>query len=265
MSDLAKIDSFKMELHNAHYKTLVNFMKNEDNAKRFMSSVMYSVQKNPKLLECDRSSVFNAFMTCAEFEMYPSSASGECYVIPYKTEAQFQLWYQGIVTLLYRAWVQSIRSEIIREKDEVEYINGEIKHKIDIMKSSKDRGQAVWVYVIIKINGQEITKAMNKDDILKFKEFSKSANAKEQWQRDSSPWNEAKDPELWMWRKTVLKQASKLLPKNDAFSRAIEQDNKDSTISDSKIIEMASDDIVNEKLAGFEEWKEGEGKAISGV
>jgi recombinational DNA repair protein RecT len=153
--------------------------------------------------------------------------------------------------------VQSIRSEIIRADDEVEYINGEIKHKVDIFKSNKQRGEAKGAYVIIKINNQEITKVMNHEDILKFKSFSKSAGS------GFSPWNEAKDPELWMWRKTVLKQASKLLPKNDAFARAIEEDNKDSTISDEKINEMQPDEVINEKLAGFEEAETGDKKDIS--
>jgi hypothetical protein len=37
-----------------------------------------------------------------------------------------------------------------------------------------------------------------------------------------------------MWRKTVLKQASKLVPKNDAIVGAIDEDNKDSNIHDQK-------------------------------
>jgi recombinational DNA repair protein RecT len=60
------INSFKSELFNTHYKTLVNFMKSEENANKFMSAVIYSVQKTPKLLECDKTSLMNAFMTCAE-------------------------------------------------------------------------------------------------------------------------------------------------------------------------------------------------------
>lgn len=256
-TEVAKINSFKVELQQAHYKTLVNFMKNEENAKKFMSAVVYAVQKTPKLLEVERTSLMTAFMTCAEFNMFPSSASGEAYVIPYGKEAQFQLGYQGLITLLYRAGIQSIRSEIVREKDEFEYKNGKVDHTIDIFKSNKDRGKAVGAYVIIKYKGEEMVKAMNSEDILKFKDFSKSAGS------SYSPWNESKDPELHMWRKTVLKQAAKLLPKNETFSRAIEEDNKDSTVSDEKINDMTSDDILNEKLAGFEEAETGAKKDIS--
>lgn len=260
--EISIVDSFKQELMSAHYKTLVNFMKNEDNAKRFMSSVVYAVQKTPKLLECKRESLMNAFMTCAEFWMFPSSASGECYVLPYKDEAQFQLGYQWIVTLLYRAWIQSIRSEIVREKDIFKYVNGEVYHEIDITKSNKDRWEAIACYVIVRVNGQEMTKVMNKDDIFKFKAFSQSANAKQEWQRKLSPWNDARDPELNMWRKTVIKQIAKTLPKNESFSKAIEADNQDSSIGNDKINEMSSDEIISEKLLWFEA-EEGKEKPIS--
>ena len=65
---------------------------------------------------------------------------------------------------------------------------------------------------------------MNVEDIMKFKEFSKSKNF------DSTPWLEKNDPELNMWKKTVLKQLSKMLPQNEALVKAIEIDNKDSTV-----------------------------------
>ena len=269
-TEIVTIDSFKQDLMKMHYKTLVNFMKDEESAKKFMSSVIYSIQKTPKLLECKKESLMNAFMTCAEFWMYPSSASWECYIIPYEkkkkewniwvtdyVEAQFQLGYQWIVTLLYRSWVQSIRSDIIRKNDEFSYINGQIFHKVDILKSAKDRGEAVGAYVIVKINWQEIAKAMNSEDILKFKSFSKSAGT------SYSPWNISKDPELWMWIKTVLKQISKLLPKNEKLTKAIEKDNQDSTISDKKINEMSSDDVIAETLEWFEGGEEWENKDIS--
>lgn len=262
-TDISTINNFKQELMSAHYKTLVNFMSNEENANKFMSAVVYSVQKTPKLLECDRTSLMNAFMTCAEFGMFPSSASGECYIIPYekkkkvgtqwvtdRVDAQFQLWYQWVVTLLYRAWIQSIRTEIVRKNDVFKYVNWEIHHEIDFMKSSADRGEPFACYAIAKVNWQEIVKVMNKDDILKFKAFSKSA-----WS-EFSPWNEKNDPELHMWRKTLIKQVSKTLPKNELFSKAIEADNQDSTISDAKILETPTDEIINAKLAWFsaEEW-----------
>ena len=63
---------------------------------------------------------------------------------------------------------------------------------------------------------------MDKESIMDMgKKFSKSFNS------DSSPWKQENDPELWMWKKTVLKQIAKLVPQNETVMRAIEYDNED--------------------------------------
>jgi len=172
-------------------------------------------------------SLVNSFMTMAQLGLMPSDVSGEAYVLPYKGKAQFQLGYQGLVTLFFRAGGQKIRAEIVRKNDDFSFTNGEIKHTIDIFKSNKERGEAVGAYAIATVNGQEIAKAMNKEDIMVFgKKFSKSFSS------EYSPWHETNDPELMMWKKTVLKQLGKLLPKNETINRALAADNQDSVISD---------------------------------
>lgn len=116
----------------------------------------------------------NAFITCAQYNMFPSSAGGECYVLPYRNkgrmEAQFQLGYQGILTLLYRSGIQSVISEIVYSEDKFSYVNGKIEHEIDIFKSQEQRGEPVGVYVILTLNGQEIEKD-NKDSNIGSKEI----------------------------------------------------------------------------------------------
>jgi recombination protein RecT len=160
----------------------------------------------------------------------PSGISGEAYVLPYniagKMTAQFQLGYQGLITLFYRSGVQAIRAEIVRKNDVFTYENGNIRHEIDILKSNEERGEVVGAYAIALLNGQTIGKAMNIKDILKYRDFSKSKNSQ------FSPWNEKNDPESWMYKKTVLKQLGKLVPKNETIFKAISLDNQDSIISD---------------------------------
>ena len=255
------LDIFKADLFVSYWKTIQNSLWKKGQIK-FMWSCSYLVQTVPKLLDCDRSTLLNAIMQGFELwlNIWPS---WEFYVLPYWNKAQWQIWYKWIVKLLYWAWVQSIRAEIVYKNDEFNNINWIINHKIDIFKSSKERWEAIWCYVIAKVNWEEMSKAMNIDDIMKFKTFSKSANAKEQWQRDSSPWDEKNDPELNMWKKTVLKQLSKMLPQNEALVKAIEIDNKDSTIWDERINEMSSDDVINKTLENFGEAEEGENKNIS--
>lgn len=233
-----EITPFKSELElksfmAKNYLTqITNFFSDEKQAMKFMSSMMASIQKTPALMQCQPASLINSFMTMAQLGLMASDVSGEAYVLPYKDKAQFQLGYQGIITLFYRAGGQSVRAEIVRAEDNFSYENGIIKHKIDILKSNKQRGQAVGAYAIATVNGVEISKVMNHEDILLMgSKFSKSFST------SFSPWKLENDPELWMWKKTVLKQLAKMLPKNETINKAIAADNEDSVVSDLKKLE----------------------------
>lgn len=202
-----------------------NFFGDEKQAMKFLSSMMAAVQKTPELMRCDMTTVINSFMTMAQLGLMPSSISGEAYVLPYAGKAQFQLGYQGLVTLFYRAGGTNIRAEIVRKNDRFSMKNGQIDHEIDIMKSNAERGEPVAAYAIAVVNGTEIAKAMNSKDILEMgKNFSKS------FKSGFSPWNVKNDPELWMWKKTVLKQLGKMMPKNETIFKAIAADNEDSRL-----------------------------------
>lgn len=221
----------KVFLHKNYMNQIKNFFEGEKQAMKFLSSVMSAVQRNPELLSCNPISLVNSFMTMAQLGLMPSDVSGEAYVLPYNTKngkmAQFQLGYQGLATLFFRAGGLKIRAELVREKDEFSYENGEVQHKINIFLSNQERGKVIGAYAIATLNnGQEIAKAMNITDILRYREFSKSKAS------EYSPWNEKNDPEGWMYKKTVLKQLGKLLPKNENILKAIAEDNNDSIIQD---------------------------------
>lgn len=216
-----------------YMKQIENFFGDPQQARKFLSSVMSDVQRTPKLLECRPVTIINSYMTMAGLGLMPSGISGEAYVLPYKNkgvmEAQFQLGYQGLVTLLYRAGARSITSEIVYEKDPFSFKNGVLEHSPDPFED--DRGAAKGAYVIVELQaGGKVTKVMSKKKILEIgKKFSKSFGT------DYTPWNEKNDPELWMWKKTVLKQAAKLMPKNETVFKAIAEDNKDSNIEQSRL------------------------------
>lgn len=239
MQEIVKTESdLKLLLANQYMKQINNYFGNEKQAMRFLSSVMSSVQRNPKLLQCTPISLVNSFMTMAQLRLMPSEISGEAYIIPYNNskkdgnqwikvmEAQFQLGYQGLVTLFYRSGVKSIQSEIVYENDKFTYTDGIITHSPDVF--SDNRGKPKGAYVIVTLGtGGVISKVMSEKDIMAMgKRFSKSFTTSD------SPWNAEKDPERWMWRKTVLKQVAKLVPKNEEIFQAVTEDNKDSNIED---------------------------------
>ena len=219
-------NELKVELSKNYMHQIKNYFGDEKRAMKFLSGVMSSVQALPKLLECDSGSLINSFMTMAQLDLMPSNVSGEAYVLPYAGKAQFQLGYQGLVTLFYRAGVRSIVAEIVYKNDEFSYKNGVLDHSPDVF--AEDRGEAIGSYVVVELQaGGHITKVMKKKDIMAMgSKFSKSFTT------EFTPWKEKNDPELWMWKKTVLKQAAKLVPKNETIFKAVAADNEDSVISD---------------------------------
>ncbi len=222
------LDKIKNTLATEYHKQIINYFGDERKALKFLSGVVDSVQRNPKLLNCSPESLINSFMIMAQLEFMPSAVSGEAYVLPYGEKAQFQLGYQGIVTLLYKAGAKSVVSEIVRKNDKFQIVNGSITHEVDPFKTREERGEPMGAYSIITTQtGGKVEKFMRKDEILSYgKRFSKT------FEDQYSPWKENNDPEGWMWKKTVLKQAAKLAPKNETINIAISYDNEDSIISD---------------------------------
>lgn len=217
---LSMVEVKKLMGHDDYVSQISAYYKgNKEEAMRFITAAIQYVRRVPKLLECDKVSLFAAFMESAQFRFLPSGVSGEAYIIPYGSDAKFQLGYQGIVTLLYRAdKVASINANIVHAKDQFEYEEGLEPKLIHKFNAFEDRGEAIGVYTVIGMtNGAKTFKVMSKADVMKIKDMSRAKNSKE------SPWN-SKDPQLWMWKKTCLIQHAKLLPKTPELQVAIAKD-----------------------------------------
>jgi recombination protein RecT len=194
---------------------------NKAEAHRFMASAISYVRKVPKLLECSHESLITALVDSAQFRFMPSGVMGEAYIIPYASEAKFQLGYQGIVTLLYRTnKISGITANIIYKNDHFEYEEGldaKLVHKPAMF--GKEKGEAIGVYTVAHMtDGAKTFKVMDKDAVMGIKALSKAKKSAE------SPWNSDKDPEMWMWKKTCLIQHAKLLPKTAELQKALEKD-----------------------------------------
>lgn len=226
---LTPFDAFKINLHKEAEKQINNYFADSKKALAFMSAVIADVQRNPELLNCTPVSLINAYVSMAQLHFMPSGVSGQAYVIPYNLKgtktACFQLGYQGLVQLLYRGGIKSIVAEIVRENDDGDMTNGIFTHKIDWRKSNKERGNPIGAYVRIDTGVQDgvVSKYMHKDDILAILALAKSEK-------------KLADPELWKWKKTVLKQAGKLVSKEEEVIRAINLDNTAYVIPETKTV-----------------------------
>lgn len=235
---LSPLEILKYNLNKTYLVQVVNFYDGDKRAAmRFMTGFVDHIRRQPKLMECTPLSLINSAMMIASFRFTPSSVSGEAYIIPYKNhgvpEAQFQMGYQGYVTLFYRAGVRAIQGEIVRENDDFTLENGVPSHKVDPRKGREARGKAIGAFIkVVLPSGEPVYKYMNGEDIIAHgKKFSKA------FSKDDSPWKESNDPELHMWKKTVLLQMKSMLPKNSELLRAMEEDFKDSTVSTANVLD----------------------------
>lgn len=221
---LTPLESIKTQMaHKDYMKQIENYFRgNKEEAMAFLTASVEYIRKVPKLLACEPVSLLSALMISAQFRFMPSGVSGEAYIIPYGQEANFQLGYQGIVTLLWRTGkVKSIKAIIVYDNEVFEYEEGlttKLVHKPT--KFGDKQGKPIGVYAVAETtNGGHLFKVMSQDQVMAIKAMSKAKDKAE------SPWN-SKDPEKWMWKKTCLIQLAKLLPKSQEIQRAIEEDYK---------------------------------------
>jgi recombination protein RecT len=202
---------------------LFNLLGNEMLVKRFVSSIILCFARNPKLNDCTKESLRNVCLACAEFRLFPSSITGQCYIVPFKnkkkgvTEATFMLGYQGMITLAERAGCQMIDAQVVYEKDVFKCTRGtnpSITHEADVF--SEDRGKPVGVYAVAVLkSGYFRVFPMSTKDVAKHRAKSKT----------DTFWDEKNDLQLTMPKKTAIRQLFKFIPKDDpVIQKALEMD-----------------------------------------
>jgi len=211
---------FRKEL-DAFEKPIVKLLASYGySAEKFITVVDNAIRINPDLLNCDRKSLFAGILTAAELGLEPNTPLGLCYLIPYNRKGvklcQFQLGYQGIISLIYRIpGVETVSSERVFAKDTFEYEIFPVKkisrHIPYMPKDEKDsRGELIAVYAVIKYKDIEkpVFEIVLKEELAKIKKLSQAAGS------DYSPYNSGVDVFNWMERKVAIKQIFKMVNKN---------------------------------------------------
>jgi len=190
---------------------------------QFKQIVINELKRSPKLQEAfvkNPASLFASILHCAEMGLNPSQMIGEFYFIPYRDSITPILGYKGLLTLLMRSnKVKKIWSEVVYEDDDFEYELG-LEPKLfhtpnhNSVRNSKN---IKCIYACAKLDDEVVFKVMFKNEIQNIINMSKVPN--------DLFFNDKKDPEQWMAKKTVLKQLSKLMPKDDdRLKKAVSMD-----------------------------------------
>lgn len=184
-------------------------------ADRIARIALTLIRKNPDLADCTTESFLGALMTCSQLGFEPGSPTQEAYIIPRKGNAEFQLGYQGMVTLFYQhPMASSIKVETVYENDYFEHEEGLEEKLVHRPFADGPRGKPVAYYSVARlINGGRTFKVMYPSEV--------EARRQKSSHPSSKAWKENYDE---MAKKTVLRNHFKALPKSAALARALAHD-----------------------------------------
>ena len=218
------VGSFTTTIEKYEKKNLAELLEGSSmTPAQFKQIVINELKRSPKLQEAfvrNPASLFASILHCAEMGLNPSQMVGEFFFIPYKDSITPILGYKGLLTLLMRSnKVKKIWSEVVYEDDDFEYELGlepKLLHTPN-HHSVRNSKNIKCIYACAKLDDEVIFKVMFKSEIQNIINMSKVPN--------ELFFNDKKDPEQWMAKKTVLKQLAKLMPKDDdRLKKAVSMD-----------------------------------------
>ena len=231
------------------------------NSDRFVRIAITTIRQNPKLAQCNQESLLGALMVSAQLGLEPG-VLGQCYLIPYGRECQFQIGYKGMIELLRRSGqLKDIYAYSVYENDEFEMtygLNRDLKHKPNL----QDRGNFIGCYCVAVLKDDaRAFEYMTKEEIEAHgKKFSKTYG--------NGPWKS--DFEA-MAHKTVVKKMLKWLPVSVEFLEMANKDEKTFKIADEKtgeteeIIVLEDGMVVNGETGEIIEETKDNGKDMDKV
>ena len=204
------------------------------NTDRFVRIAITTIRQNPKLAQCSQESLLGALMVSAQLGLEPGTL-GQCYLIPYRRECQFQIGYKGMIELLRRSGqLKDIYAYSVYENDDFEITYGldrNLIHKPNL--ANKGNFLGCYCVAILKDDTRAF-EYMTKEEIeAHAKKFSKTFG--------NGPWKT--DFEA-MAHKTVVKKMLKWLPLSVEFLENIEKDDKSFKISDDKNTDLKDVEVI---------------------
>jgi recombination protein RecT len=227
---LTPVQKFNQYLESYKQNILPDLLKKHNiEPAQFVQIVVSELKKNERLqvaFQQNPSSMFASILAGAEIGLIPSDMLGEFYLIPRKIDGKMTvtplIGYKGIHNIILRSGeVTKVHTECVFEGDEFEPIYGlepNIIHKPNF-SVERNANTLKFVYAVAKLkNGDYQFCVLSKNDIIKIKSLSRYDN--------ELYFNDSKDPQMWMVRKTALIQLSKMLPKDFYGKKAVEMDNQ---------------------------------------
>lgn len=190
---------------------------------RMARLALTAIRQNQKLQQIasdNPTSILASVMIASQLGLEPNTPLGQCYIIPYGAQAQFQIGYKGILDLAHRSQqFKRISAYAVDEADEFTYQYG-MEPTLHHVPARKPTGNAVYYYAVYELtNGGKDFKVWSREAVdVHAKQYSQAYKA----QKKDSPWFTAFDQ---MAKKTVLIDLLRYAPKSIEMQTAVQYDN----------------------------------------
>jgi recombination protein RecT len=200
-------------------------------ADRMLVVAQTAVTQTPGLLKCSPESLFGALIKCTQAGLEPNNALGECWLIPYGKDVQFQFGYPGQLKMIRNTGlIGAITPRVVRENDEFSYEYGLNEHCVH-RPAMVDAGKMTHVYLVAHYKDSAgAGGAVGTQSHSGSKEFWVWTREQMEAHRDKyvkakrGPWYDSEYEFEQMCLKTTINLASKWLPRSLEMQELVTQD-----------------------------------------
>lgn len=188
---------------------------------RFLRIIVTAVNASPKLLSCDRGSLYAACMRAAQDGLLPDGR--EAALVPFKNTVQYLPMVGGILKKVRNSGeLGSIAVEVIYQHDRFRYwIDSDGPHIEHEPLLFGERGEVLGAYALAKTtDGFLYVEAMSKVQIEKVRAVSAAAH--------NGPWVDWWDE---MAKKTVIRRLAKRLPMSTDADGVFDREDKEKDVT----------------------------------
>lgn len=184
-------------------------------ADRMARIALTELRKTPELAECSQASFMGALMTASQLGLEPGAGTQECYLIPYKKEATLVIGYHGYIKLFWQhPLARHLDAQAVRDGDDFDYAYGLAPFLVHKPRLGGDPNRPVVAYYACAT----LTTGGSAFVVLSPAEVRELRNGA------VGPSGRIKDPQLWMERKTAIRQLLKTMPKSPLLVAALAHD-----------------------------------------
>jgi recombination protein RecT len=183
-------------------------------AERFVRVIMTAIQIHPDLAACERMSLWNSAMRCANDGLMPDGR--EAALVPFKGKVQYMPMYQGLLKKFRNSgqfkWVTA---GIVYQGEEYVHFIDETGEHFRHVPSDNPNPQIRRVYALATtLDGGSFIADLPLKDVDKRRAMSRAT-------REDAPWKQWPDE---MMKKTAIRVLSKLLPMSSDLDALIRRD-----------------------------------------